>query len=218
VNERHNPGPCASSRRPPSKRVAHPCEVQIGSLSSEPERSSGVRTNDVANHLDDSLGGSAVEQRRIEHELARFDPPRGEQRRIADPRRQLVSGQVGDDGADQWIAPQAPPGGVVDAFDIYPREIEEFLHTMPGVVDAQVVGVPDPFYGEEVMAWVQVGGGVSLTRDDVVAYAAGHIAHFKIPRYVHVTDDFPMTVTGKIQKYKLRELGIDLIGAGSVTR
>jgi fatty-acyl-CoA synthase len=99
--------------------------------------------------------------------------------------------------------------------NISPREIEEFLHTMPGVIDAQVIGIPDPVFGEEVMAWVRVGDGVSLTRDDVVAYAAGNIAHFKIPRYLHVTDDFPMTVTGKIQKYKLRELSIDMLDAAT---
>ncbi len=86
---------------------------------------------------------------------------------------------------------------------------------MPGVIDAQVIGIPDPVFGEEVMAWVRVGDGVSLTRDDVVAYAAGNIAHFKIPRYLHVTDDFPMTVTGKIQKYKLRELSIDMLDAAT---
>jgi fatty-acyl-CoA synthase len=101
--------------------------------------------------------------------------------------------------------------------NISPREIEEFLHTMPGVVDAHVIGVPDRVYGEELMAWVRVSAGVTLTRDDVVAFSTGRIAHFKIPRYLHVTDDFPMTVTGKIQKYKMRELSIDLLDATTVT-
>ena len=99
--------------------------------------------------------------------------------------------------------------------NISPREIEEFLHTMPGIVDVQVIGVPDPLYGEELMAWVRVGDGVTLTRDDVVAFSNGRIAHFKVPRYLHVTDDFPMTVTGKIQKYKLRDLSIDLLDAAT---
>jgi fatty-acyl-CoA synthase len=101
--------------------------------------------------------------------------------------------------------------------NISPREIEEFLHTMPGVVDAHVIGVPDRVYGEELMAWVRVSAGVTLTRDDVVAFSTGRIAHFKIPRYLHVTEDFPMTVTGKIQKYKMRELSIDLLDATTVT-
>ena len=101
--------------------------------------------------------------------------------------------------------------------NISPREIEEFLHTMPGIVDVQVIGVPDPLYGEELMAWVRVDDGVTLTRDDVVAFSTGRIAHFKVPRYLHVTDDFPMTVTGKIQKYKLRELSIDLLDAATAT-
>ena len=91
--------------------------------------------------------------------------------------------------------------------NISPREIEEFLHGMPGIVDVQVIGVPDPLYGEEVMAWIRVEDGVTLTRDDIVAFSTGRIAHYKIPRYVHVTDDFPMTVTGKIQKYKLPRPG-----------
>ena len=65
------------------------------------------------------------------------------------------------------------------------------------------------------MAWVRVGDGVTLTRDDVVAFSNGRIAHFKVPRYLHVTDDFPMTVTGKIQKYKLRDLSIDLLDAAT---
>ena len=67
---------------------------------------------------------------------------------------------------------------------------------MPGIVDVQVIGVPDPLYGEELMAWVRVTEGMTSTRDDVLAFSNGRIAHFKVPRYLHVTDDFPMTVTG----------------------
>ena len=96
--------------------------------------------------------------------------------------------------------------------NVYPREIEEFLFTHPDIVDVQVVGVPDARYGEEVMAWVQVREGASLTLDDVRAYCQGRIAHYKVPRYVQVADEFPMTVTGKIQKYKMREAAIELLG------
>ncbi|MEA3185455.1 MAG: fatty-acyl-CoA synthase, partial [Ilumatobacteraceae bacterium] len=96
--------------------------------------------------------------------------------------------------------------------NIYPREVEEFLYTHPDVVDVQVVGVPDKKYGEELVAWVRLREGATMTRDDIAAFCAGRIAHFKIPRYLHVTDEFPMTVTGKIQKYKMREVSIEVLG------
>jgi fatty-acyl-CoA synthase len=96
--------------------------------------------------------------------------------------------------------------------NVYPREIEEFLYGHPDVVDVQVVGVPDAKYGEEIMAWVKLRAGAELTEEDMRAYCRGKIAHFKVPRYVGFTDDFPMTVTGKIQKYRLRELAIEQLG------
>jgi fatty-acyl-CoA synthase len=98
--------------------------------------------------------------------------------------------------------------------NIYPREVEEFLYAHPDIVDVQVIGVPDQRYGEELVAWVRLRDGATMTRDDLVAYCAGRIAHFKIPRYVHVTDEFPMTVTGKIQKYRMREVSIELLSGG----
>ncbi|MGZ6962396.1 MAG: AMP-binding protein [Ilumatobacteraceae bacterium] len=96
--------------------------------------------------------------------------------------------------------------------NIYPREVEEFLYAHPDIVDVQVIGVPDQKYGEELVAWVRLREGATMTRDDLAAFCAGRIAHFKIPRYVHVTDDFPMTVTGKVQKYRMREISIDVLG------
>ncbi|MEM7324029.1 MAG: AMP-binding protein [Actinomycetota bacterium] len=98
--------------------------------------------------------------------------------------------------------------------NVYPREIEEFLYTHPAVKDVQVVGVPDLKYGEEIMAWVQTEDGASLTEDEVREFCRGKIAHYKIPRYVAVTDEFPMTVTGKIQKYKLRDEAIERFDLG----
>ena len=95
--------------------------------------------------------------------------------------------------------------------NIYPREVEEFLYTHPDIVDVQVIGVPDQKYGEEMVAWVRLREGASMTHDDLAAYCAGRIGHFKIPRYIHVTDDFPMTVTGKVQKYRMREVSIELL-------
>jgi fatty-acyl-CoA synthase len=101
--------------------------------------------------------------------------------------------------------------------NISPREIEEFLHGHPDVIDVQVVGVPDPKYGEEVCAFVRTRAGAEVTPEAVRDFCRGSIAHFKVPRHVLVLDEFPMTVTGKIQKYKLRELAtdeLDLHGLG----
>jgi fatty-acyl-CoA synthase len=102
--------------------------------------------------------------------------------------------------------------------NVYPREIEEFLYTHPDIVDVQVVGVPDARYGEEVMAWVKARDGAELTTEAVRAFCEGRIAHFKVPRYVQVTDEFPMTVTGKVQKYKMREAAIELLGLQDAAR
>jgi fatty-acyl-CoA synthase len=96
--------------------------------------------------------------------------------------------------------------------NIYPREIEEFLYGHPDIVDVQVIGVPDVRYGEELMAWVRLREGAMLTVDDVAGFCRGRIAHHKIPRYVHVTDEFPLTVTGKVQKFKMREQSIEMLG------
>ncbi len=89
--------------------------------------------------------------------------------------------------------------------NVYPREIEEFLYTHPQVSDVQVVGVPDPRYGEEIAAFVKVAGEASLSDEDIRDFCRGTIAHFKVPRYVFFVDEFPMTVTGKIQKFVLRD-------------
>jgi fatty-acyl-CoA synthase len=96
--------------------------------------------------------------------------------------------------------------------NIFPREVEEFLYTMPGVSDVQVVGVPDEKYGEELMAWVKLRPGVTLTGAEIRAYCKGKIATYKIPRYYKFVDGFPMTVSGKVQKYKMREQSIHELG------
>ncbi|MFD9568503.1 AMP-binding protein [Streptomyces sp. NPDC059982] len=96
--------------------------------------------------------------------------------------------------------------------NLYPREIEEFLHAHPDVLDVQVIGVPDVKYGEELMAWVRMREGAEpLTAESVRAYCAGRLAHFKIPRYVHVVEEFPMTVTGKIRKVEMRAMAARLL-------
>ena len=97
--------------------------------------------------------------------------------------------------------------------NVYPREIEEFLYTHPDIIDAQVIGVPDAKYGEELMVWVQMREGADdLDADSVRVFCTGKLAHYKIPRYVHVVDEFPMTVTGKVRKIAMREQAIELIG------
>ncbi len=101
--------------------------------------------------------------------------------------------------------------------NVYPREVEEFLHTHPDIRDAQVIGVPDERYGEELMVWVQLRTGApELTAESVREFCSGHLAHYKIPRYVHVVEEFPMTVTGKVRKVEMREQSAVLLGrAGS---
>jgi fatty-acyl-CoA synthase len=98
--------------------------------------------------------------------------------------------------------------------NVYPREIEEFLYTHEDVADVQVIGVPDARYGEELCAWVIVRAGASLDEDAVREYCRGRLAHFKVPRYVIFADEFPMTVTGKVQKFKMRETSIQRLGLG----
>ena len=96
--------------------------------------------------------------------------------------------------------------------NIYPREIEEFLYTHPAVADVQVIGVPDPRYGEELMAWVKLRPDMAADEDELREFCRGKIAHFKIPRYVRFVDEFPMTVTGKVQKFVIREESIAELG------
>ncbi len=96
--------------------------------------------------------------------------------------------------------------------NVYPREIEEFLMGHPDIADVQVVGVPDPRYGEELMAWIVPRGGAELDAEAVAEFARGKIAHYKIPRYVRCVGELPMTVTGKVQKYKLREMAVEALG------
>jgi fatty-acyl-CoA synthase len=98
--------------------------------------------------------------------------------------------------------------------NIYPREVEEFLLTIDGVSDAYVIGVPSDYYGEEVMAWLKLRDGAALTSDELHTACQGRIATYKIPRYWKFVDAFPMTVTGKVQKFVMRELAIEELNMG----
>jgi len=100
--------------------------------------------------------------------------------------------------------------------NVYPREIEEFLYTHPDILDAQVIGVPDERYGEELMAWVRLREGAEpLTAETLREFCAGKLAHYKVPRYVKVVEEFPMTVTGKIRKVEMRQVSVEELGLQS---
>jgi fatty-acyl-CoA synthase len=96
--------------------------------------------------------------------------------------------------------------------NIYPREIEEFLYTNPNVSDVQIIGVPDKKYGEEVCAWIRLRPGHATTEDEIRDFCRGQIATYKIPRYVRFVTEFPMTVTGKVQKFRMREQMVTELG------
>ena len=107
----------------------------------------------------------------------------------------------------------ASPGALKDMIirggeNIYPREVEEFLYTHPKIADVQVVGLPDERLGETVAAWIQAEGRRNATEAEIREFCRGKIAHFKIPHYIRFVDAFPMTVTGKIQKYVIRQTEI----------
>ncbi|MEO1161789.1 MAG: AMP-binding protein, partial [Pseudomonadota bacterium] len=96
--------------------------------------------------------------------------------------------------------------------NVYPREIEEFLMSHPSVQQAQVFGVPDQKYGEEVCAWIVLKPGEAMAEDDVRSFCQGEIAHYKVPRYIRFVGEFPMTVTGKPQKFVMRDTMIEELG------
>ena len=96
--------------------------------------------------------------------------------------------------------------------NVYPREIEEFLYRHPKVQDVQVIGVPDARYGEELCAWIRLREGLTATPEEIMTFCRGQIAHYKIPRYIKFVDAFPITVTGKVQKFVMRDQMIAELG------
>ncbi|MFF0545248.1 AMP-binding protein [Nocardia thailandica] len=131
-----------------------------------------------------------------------------------DAARWMHTGDIGVMDADGYVS---VTGRIKDMVirggeNIYPREIEEFLYTHPDIVDAQVIGVPDEKFGEELMAWVRLRDGAApLDAAALREFCAGKLAHYKIPRYVHVVEEFPMTVTGKIRKAEMREMAAAIL-------
>ncbi|MGH9205741.1 MAG: AMP-binding enzyme, partial [Acidimicrobiales bacterium] len=129
------------------------------------------------------------------------------------------TGDLGFVDGDGWLTITGRIKDIVirGGENIYPREIEEFLYTHPDILDAQVVGVPDARYGEELCAWVRLRPGApELTAQALRDYAAGTLASYKIPRYVHVVAEFPMTVTGKVRKVEMRERSVRLLELGEL--
>ncbi len=135
-------------------------------------------------------------------------------RQAIDPARWMHTGDLATMDADGYLN---IVGRIKDMIirggeNIYPREVEEFLYSHPDIADVQVIGVPSEKYGEEVMAWVKLREGNSATGDDIAAWCKGKIATYKIPRHWKFVDSFPMTVTGKIQKFKMRETAVEELG------
>ena len=132
-----------------------------------------------------------------------------------DPARWMHTGDLATMNADGYVN---IVGRIKDLVirggeNVYPREVEEFLYSHPDIADVQVVGVPDARYGEELMAWVVMRPGTSpLTSEGVREFCSGQLAHYKVPRYVHVVEGFPMTVTGKIRKVEMREAAVEILG------
>ncbi|MGY2026259.1 AMP-binding protein [Nocardia gipuzkoensis] len=139
---------------------------------------------------------------------------------VIDAARWMHTGDIGvmDDEGYLAITGRIKDMVIRGGENIYPREIEEFLYTHPDILDAQVIGVPDPKYGEELMAWVRMRPGTTpLDATAVREFATGKLAHFKIPRYVHVVEEFPMTVTGKIRKAEMREIARAILAPSQET-
>jgi fatty-acyl-CoA synthase len=140
---------------------------------------------------------------------------------VIDPARYMHTGDIAtmDDEGYLNIAGRIKDMVIRGGENVYPREVEEFLYTHPAIKDVSVIGVPDERYGEELCAWVILRDDVSASEEDIREFCRGKIAHYKIPRYVRFTAELPMTVTGKIQKFKMREIStfeLDLQAAAKI--
>jgi fatty-acyl-CoA synthase len=135
-------------------------------------------------------------------------------RQAVDPARWMHTGDLAtmDDEGYINIVGRIKDMIIRGGENVYPREVEEFLYTHADIVDVQVIGVPSEKYGEEIMAWIKVRDGSTVTGDELAAWCKGKIASYKIPRHWKLVDSFPMTVTGKVQKFKMREVSMHELG------
>jgi fatty-acyl-CoA synthase len=136
--------------------------------------------------------------------------------RAIDAEGWLHTGDVGVMGADGYIhlTGRAKDMIIRGGENIYPREIEEFLYTHPKVAEVQVIGLPDQYLGEVALAWIRLRPGETATATEIREFCQGKIAHFKIPEHIRFVETFPTTVTGKVQKFKIREQEIQERGLG----
>jgi fatty-acyl-CoA synthase len=136
--------------------------------------------------------------------------------RAVDDRGWLHSGDLGTMDAEGYVRVTGRLKELIirGGENIYPREVEDFLITHPKVAAVSVIGVPDEYYGEEVMAWVRLRAGEEAGEEDIRAFCKGRIAHYKVPRYIWIVDEFPMTVTGKVQKFRMREIAMEKLNVG----
>jgi fatty-acyl-CoA synthase len=138
-------------------------------------------------------------------------------RKAVDPNGWLHSGDLGTMDSDGYVRITGRLKEMIirGGENIYPREIEDFIFTHPKVAEVAVFGVPDDYYGEEVMAWIQLHAGEAATEEEIRDFCKGSIAHFKIPKYIWFVNEFPMTVTGKLQKFRMREMAVEKLQGGA---
>jgi fatty-acyl-CoA synthase len=134
--------------------------------------------------------------------------------RAIDNNGWLASGDLGTMDADGYVKITGRLKEMIirGGENIYPREIEDFIFTHPKVAEIAVFGIPDEFYGEEIMAWIELHAGATASEAEIRDFCKGKIAHFKIPKYIWFVEEFPMTVTGKLQKFRMREIAIEKMG------
>lgn len=192
-----------------------PLEVRVGTVGAVmPETEVKIVNQETGEVVERGVQGELCSRGYLT--MKGYDGEEEATRKAVDPEGWLHTGDLAvmrEDGNCR-ITGRAKDMIIRGGENIYPREIEEFLYSHPAIADVQVIGLPDAKLGETVGVWVRLKAGASLTETELKDYCRGRIAHFKVPQYVRFVDEFPMTVTGKIQKFKIRQLEIDRLGLG----